>query len=169
MAVLSDTTLRDLAQNGLVHPFQEKNLSPCSIDLTLSDSILVESLDDVRGPWAEVDITHPYPIKPKQFFLASTAEYVKIPPHCSAQILLRSTAARMGFDHSLAGWLDPSFEGQITLELSSKLQLHNLEVVAGQRLIQLIVFNLDHAPERSYAVTGNYQNQVGPTISNLNV
>ena len=116
-----------------------------------------------------IDITEPYQIKPKQFFLATTAETVSIPDDLSAQIILRSTAARAGFNHALAGWIDPGFRGQITLELTNQLQLHDLTVQAGMRLVQLVVFQLNYPVTNSYRVLGNYQGQQGVTPSNLNL
>ena len=168
MAVLSDSTLKDLAFNGLVSPFNPRALSPCSIDLTLGSEIQIECLDDKMGPWLSMDITDPYRLKPKQFILAHTAETITIPDGYSGQILLRSSAARAGFNHALAGWIDPGFHGQITLELTNQLQLHDLEIHAGQRLLQLIIFSLDTPPARPYDLVGNYQHQTGATISNLN-
>lgn len=168
MAVLSDNALANLATNGLVEPFNSAHLSPCSIDLTLGNRIKVESLDDHNSGWVEMDITEPYFLRPKEFVLASTAETVSIPESCSGQILLRSSAARAGYQHSLAGWLDPGFTGEVTLEICNQLLLHTLPLQAGQRLLQLIIFSLDAPPARSYSVTGNYQNQTGPTLSNLN-
>lgn len=168
MAVLSDNALANLALNGLVEPFIPAHLSPCSIDLTLGDQIQVESLDDHGNGWVPLSISDPYFLRPKEFILASTAERVSIPENCSGQILLRSSAARAGYQHSLAGWLDPGFEGEVTLELCNQLLLHTLPLQAGQRLLQLIIFSLDAPPARSYSEVGNYQNQTGPTVSNLN-
>ncbi len=168
MTVLSDNALLNLAIDGLVDPFDSDLLSPCSIDLRLGSQIQVESLDDNGNGWVPMDITTPYLLRPKQFVLAHTAETINIPDGYSGQILLRSSAARAGFNHALAGWIDPGFSGQITLELTNQLQLHDLSICAGQRLLQLIVFKLDTIPNRSYALTGNYQHQTKATISNLN-
>ena len=168
MTVLSDNALRDLALDGLVSPYNPAHISPCSIDLTLGNQIQVESLDDNGNGWVPMDITEPYFLKPKQFILAHTAETITIPDGYSGQILLRSSAARAGFNHALAGWIDPGFHGQITLELTNQLQLHDLEIHAGQRLLQLIIFSLDAPPADSYSQVGNYQHQTGATISNLN-
>ena len=168
--VLNDVDLLCLAEQGMVTPIPRPNhISCCSIDLTIGSQIQIESLDTENGPWVPVDITEPYLIKPKQRILAHTEEYICIPDGYSAQILLRSTAARMGWNHALAGWIDPSFQGQITLELTNDLQLHELQLEKGQRLIQMIVFKLSAPPARNYEATGNYQRQTGATISNNNV
>ena len=168
--VLSDTSINALCEDhGVITPFNPDLLSVCSYDLTLGNTIKVESIDSHNDGWVEVDISKPYRICPKQFFLAHTAETIRLPDHISAQVILRSSAARMGFNHALAGWIDPGFHGQITLELTNQLQLSHLDVHAGQRLVQLVLFKLDRSAAASYRQVGNYQNQTGVTISNRNI
>lgn len=167
MSVLNDHALDTLAQAGMVKPYNPAHLSGCSIDLTLSDHILVESVDDNSNGWVECSIENGYPMKPKQFVLASTAEVITIPHDCCGKIFLRSSAARAGLDHCLAGFLDAGFSGQVTLELSNKFQLHNFELRKGQRLIQLVVYQLNSTPSNTYDLTGNYHGQRRVTPSNL--
>jgi len=168
MSVLSDNTLHDLARDGLVSPYNPAHVSPCSIDLTLGKEIQIECLDDKMGPWLSIDITDPYRLRPGQFVLAHSMQTVFIPDDCAGQVALRSSAARMGLDHALSGWIDSGFCGEITFELKNQLQLHDIELKAGMRLLQLIIFKLDAPPARPYGMVGNYQNQTGATISNLN-
>ena len=167
--VLNDSALHGYASSGMVTPFNIHHVSPCSIDLTLGDKILIESLDQNSNGWCEIDITQPYDLKPKQFILATTAENIKLPDDVSAQIILRSSAARAGWNHALAGWIDPGWNGQITLELTNQKQLNFLSVQAGQRLVQLVCFKLNQPAAAPYSLTGNYQNQVGVTPSNNNL
>ena len=95
------------------------------------------------GDWFEVDLTERgYALDPGEFILAHTAETITIPDDCSAMVLLRSSAARAGYEHSLAGWCDPGFSGQITLELRNNLRFRHLPVSAGLRLCQLVVHKL---------------------------
>lgn len=169
MTVLNDSTLRRYASSGMVQPFNPQHISPCSVDLTLGNEILVESLDMNTNGWVPMDITEPYDLKPKQFILATTAETIKLPDDVSAQIILRSSAARAGWNHALSGWIDPGWSGQITLELTNQRQLSFLSVQAGQRLVQLVCFKLNQPAAMPYGLTGNYQNQVGVTPSNNNL
>lgn len=167
--ILNDSSLGLLsAENFLVTPFNPNHVGPCSIDLTLSDTVLVESCDDKNGPWCSVNIDNGYKIAPKQFFLASTAETVAIPPDCCGQIILRSSTARAGINSLYAGFIDPGFVGTITLELVNELQLSHFEVQTGQRLIQLIIHSLNEPAVCPYEIKGNYQNQSAVTPSNLN-
>lgn len=166
--VLNDNALDTLAKAGMVEPYNPAHLSGCSIDLTLSDHILVESLNDNSNGWVECDITDGFAVKPKQFVLASTAEVITIPHDCCGKIFLRSSAARAGIDHALAGFLDAGFSGQVTLELINNLQLRSFELCKGQRLIQLVVYQLNSTPSNTYDLTGNYHGQRRVTPSNLN-
>ena len=169
MTVLNDSALHHEADRGMVKPYNPLHVGPCSIDLTLGDKILIESLDQNSNGWVEIDITNPYQLKPKQFILATTAETVNIPDDLSAQIILRSSAARAGWNHALAGWIDPGFRGQITLELTNQKQLDFLQVQAGIRLVQLVCFKLNFPASTPYYKVGNYCDQVGVTPSNNNL
>ena len=167
--ILHDTSLRSRALDGLVDPYLPGNIQGSSIDLTLGSTIKVENMQSASGEkWRDIDITQPYNLHPGEFILAHTAETVSIPEDCCAMVLLRSSAARAGYEHSLAGWCDPSFTGQITLELRNNLRYHSLPVQTGMRLCQLVVHKLENVPEHLYAVRGNYQGQKGVTASNAN-
>ena len=167
--ILNDASLRKRATEGLVSPLTLSNVQGSSIDLTLGDRIKVEAPTGSGGDWFEVDLTEQgYALDPGEFILAHTAETVTIPDDCCAMVLLRSSAARAGYEHSLAGWCDPSFSGQITLELRNNLRFRHLPVKAGMRLCQLVVHKLEAVPEQLYSVRGNYQGQTGATASNNN-
>ena len=167
--IYSDTALTSHGYAGMVEPFNRNHVSPCSIDLTIGYHILVESLDDNGDGWVEMDITNGLNIIPKQFVLATTAEVISIPDHMCGQIILRSSAARAGWNHALAGFCDPGFSGQITLELTNQLQLNQLRLTAGDRLVQLVLHSLNEAPQRPYGMVGNYQHQRRTTPSNNNL
>lgn len=167
--ILSDTTLKSLAVNGLVDPFIPDNLQGSSIDLTLGSSIKVEAPVGSGGDWYEVDLNeNGYALDPGEFVLAHTEETISIPDGCAAMVLLRSSAARAGYEHSLAGWCDPSFKGQLTLELRNNLRYRHLPIRKGMRLCQLIVHKLDATAVNLYGIRGNYQGQTGATASNNN-
>ena len=167
--ILNDVALRQRAIDGLVSPLTLSNVQGSSIDLTLGTTIKVEAPVGSGGDWFEVDLTEQgYALDPGEFILAHTAETITIPDDCSAMVLLRSSAARAGYEHSLAGWCDPGFSGQITLELRNNLRFRHLPVSAGLRLCQLVVHKLEAAPEQLYAVRGSYQGQTGATASNNN-
>lgn len=72
---------------------------------------------------------------------------------CVAELRLKSSAARAGLDHALAGWIDPGFRGQLTLELHAH---RPVELITGKCYVQFVVAACLAAPERSYQVTGRY-------------
>lgn len=166
--ILSDTSLKSLALAGLVAPYISDNVQGSSIDLTLGSTIKVESPSGRSNKWVDQSIVEPYSLAPGEFVLAHTEETIKIPKGCAAMVLLRSSAARAGYEHSLAGWCDPFFEGQLTLELRNNLRHHRLALQAGMRLCQLIVHQLDEQAVNHYGLRGNYQGQTGVTASTDN-
>ena len=169
MTVLNDSAIHHEADRGMISPYNPLHVQPCSIDLTLGNKMLIESLDQNSNGWVEVDITKPYQLKPGQFVLCSTAEKVTLPDDIAGQLMLRSSAARKGFDHCLAGFVDSGWSGELTLELRNNLQLNFLEIQAGMRLMQLVCYKLNFPSMANYAVTGKYKNQAGPTPSNNNL
>lgn len=170
--MLSDHQLHEVALSGLVQPYKEAYLQPCSIDLTLGSGLLIEDHGTQNNPrsgaiWNEHDLDFVfYDLAPGEFVLAHTAEIIQMPAEMVGDLVLRSSAARMGFDHCLSGLIDPGFEGQLTLELRNNLRWGTLRLEAGMRIAQLTVNLLDTAPKATYEQTGWYQGQMGPTKSN---
>jgi dCTP deaminase len=93
--------------------------------------------------------------------LGHTTERVRIPDYLAAQVDGKSTWGRRGLlIHSTAGWIDPGFEGQITLELSN-VSSEKIVLTAGVPIAQLVIFRMESAAERPYS--GKYQGQTGVT------
>ena len=84
-------------------------------------------------------------------------------------LMLRSTAARMGLEHSFSGLVDPAFEGQLTLELKNDLKSHVIHLSPGMRLVQLYLESVEGAVVDTYDRVGFYQGQSGPTVSNYRI
>ena len=72
---------------------------------------------------------------------------------CTGELRLKSSAARNGLDHALAGWIDPGFDGTLTLELHAH---RPIELQAGKAYVQLVVASCLATPARSYQQTGRY-------------
>ena len=167
LMICNDYTLNNLAEQGLVQPYNKRHLQPCSIDLTLGQHLKVENPSSADAVWMDVQLDGTYfSLSPGEFILAHTEETVKIPEDCCGDLVLRSSAARAGFDHCLSGLCDPGFEGQLTLELRNNLRNHHLKIEAGMRICQLVIYKLDYPAETPYALRGSYQNQMGATASN---
>ena len=170
MSTLVDHQIRDLCRkSGLVEPFDADLINPASIDVTLGNTIFVEGRicgpEHERSRWRTVDISEGFMFSPGHFILASTAELIRLPNWVEAQFQLKSSRAREGLQHLLAGYIDPGFAGQITLELKNENQRHSIELRPGMRIGQLRFNSLEVPPLKPYSLTGRYMNDTGPVMS----
>ena len=105
-----------------------------------------------------------YVLLPGQFVLATTMEYFRLPDDLTAFVEGRSSLGRMGLFIQNAGWVDPGFEGEITLELFNANRCA-IELKAGRRVGQLVFAKMDDKAENPYR--GKYQGQRGATGSRI--
>lgn len=165
MTILVDFQIRNLCETGMVSPFDPTLVNPASLDVRLGGNILIEAFQD--GGWAPFDISgfseaNPCYLKPGQFILAETVETFAIPRTVSGQFLLKSSRAREGLQHLLAGWIDPGWHGSVlTLELKNIRQLHPIALWPGMKIGQIVFHQVDTTPLRSYAETGRYNGDAG--------
>jgi len=152
--------------SGLVEPFDPEMVNPASIDVTLGPTLLVEGKPGEER-WKEVDIRSwgAYSLAPGEFALAHTQEFIRVPSNMEAVFNLKSSRGREGYEHLLAGYIDPGFHGRVTLELVNVNRYHRLPLEHGMRIGQLRFAKLDEIPMRSYAVTGRYFNDKGVQVS----
>jgi dCTP deaminase len=157
--IFPDYEIRQMCDLGLAEPFDPALINPASLDVRLGDTMLIESVESPElkpYPFWDHSEEHPYLMAPKQFVLAPTLEFVRVPVTCNAQFVLKSSRAREGINHLLAGYLDPGFHGVVTLELVNSRQLHRIPIWPGMKIGQLVFNKMMGPPERSYAVTGRY-------------
>lgn len=169
--ILSDRAIRrELKEGGLsVVPFQDIQIQPASIDFCLGDSFATvkssETVITLHTPVEYETVTKStYLLQPHQFVLATTKEYFKIPRHMIGWIEGRSSIGRIGLFIQNAGWVDPGFEGEITLELYNASDRPIL-LEAGRRVGQMVLAYLDQGVEKPY--NGKYQGQTGATGSRI--
>lgn len=150
--IWNDTKIRTYGNNErLVEPFDPDCVNPATLDLKLGR----EFINLHTGARFEADeIT----LIPGSAILATSLEYVRIPLCTLAQVTLKSSLARQGLNHLLAGTLDPGFEGNVTLEFHSIIPI---TLQYRQRIVQISFSELIEIPERPY--TGRYQGQRGAT------
>ena len=125
--ILSDREIREYISRGelSISPLEQDNVQPASVDFTLGDSYSILESNTSGIIYPDIDITAMYNrfytdefiILPHQFVLATTREYIKLPPNLTAFVEGRSSWGRLGLFIQNAGWVDPGFEGEITLEL----------------------------------------------------
>jgi dCTP deaminase len=102
-------------------------------------------------------------IPPKSFVLGTTIEYIRLPANMTAFVEGRSSIGRLGLFIQNAGWVDPGFEGHITLELYNA-NCVPIELKAGRRLCQLVLASLD---QKGVPYKGKYNGQKNATQSRI--
>jgi len=146
----------------MVVPFDPELLNPASLDVVLGDHLMVESI--YQPEFVRYDISHstesdPYWLQPGEFVLAETQETFNLPEDLSAQFVLKSSRARAGYQHMLAGWCDPGWHGsRLTLELKNVRLHHPLPLYPGLKIGQIVFRTMSSVPLNSYASVGHYNN-----------
>ncbi len=170
--ILSDRTIKELIEKGVlgIEPYEESQIQCSSIDLRLGGEFAKfgegKTIDVRKGiqELEKLEVEEFIDIQPKEFLLATTVEYIRLPSHITAFVEGRSSLGRLGLFIENAGWVDAGFEGQITLELynanNSPIRLY-----VGMRVCQLVFAELDRIPERVYS--GKYRGQKGVTPSRI--
>jgi dCTP deaminase len=179
--VLSDRTIKqEVAAGRLVFdPFDESLVQPSSVDMRVDKSFRVFHNSrypyiDVRKPMdeltdlVEVGGDEPFVLHPGEFVLGQTLERVKLPPDLVARLEGKSSLGRLGLViHSTAGFVDPGFEGNLTLELSNLATLP-ITIYEGMPIGQISFMRMDGPVENPYggqAARSKYQGQAEPTAS----
>lgn len=163
MSTIVDWQIRLLALNNeLIIPYCEEQLNPASYDVVLADSIRIETPQKTARRWMTVDISaQTYWLKPGEFILAATQEIIHVPEYLQSEFCLKSSRGREGYNHMLAGYIDPGFRGQVTLEIHNCNRFNDLPLFSGLRMGQLRFSKLEAIPERSYKLTGRYCDDMG--------
>ena len=170
--ILSDKTIETMLQEGTlgIEPLEKEQIQPASVDIRLGDTFgIVEDTSSgiltLDGQIAYKTIrTERYLLLPGQFVLATTMEYFRLPEDVTAFVEGRSSLGRMGLFIQNAGWVDPGFEGEITLELFNANRCA-IELRAGRRVGQLVFARMDQSARNPYR--GKYQGQRGATGSRV--
>ena len=179
--MLSDRDIRPAIESGdlVVDPLDPERLQPASVDVHLGRSFRVFTghrhgcIDPTDMAYDLTELVspkdgEPFVLHPGEFALGGTRERVKVSPSLALRLEGRSSLGRLGLlVHSTAGFVDPGFEGRITLELSNISRLPIL-LWPGMGIGQLCVFRLSSPAERPYGSPGlgsRYQGQDGPTAS----
>lgn len=170
--ILSDITIHQMLIDGklVISPMHEQQIQPASVDIRLGDTFCVveDSSEGIINLEREVRYktikSDTYLLLPGQFVLATTMEYIALPDNLTAFVEGRSSLGRLGLFVQNAGWVDPGFKGEITLELFNANRCA-IELKAGRRVGQL-VFALMDKPAL-YPYQGKYQGQRGATGSKV--
>lgn len=170
--ILSDGTLEKMIANKelVVEPLKKESIQPASIDCHLGNHFLL--VEDRQMNTIELDQEIIYReieadeivIPAQSFLLATTQEYIELPDNLTSFVEGRSSIGRIGLFIQNAGWVDPGFKGQITLELYNANSLP-IRLKAGRRICQLVFCKMDQRANKPYA--GKYQGQRNTTGSRV--
>lgn len=172
--MLSDGTIRQLIKKGKIrlsspqYPMEDIQFQSASIDLRLGHRFIRRArVGDTAfaEKWGgRVTLT------PGACMIASTVEKLTLPDNVIAIVDGKSTWGRKFLVvHSTAGYIDPKFSGEITLEMSN-IGEQDIVVHPGDRICQLRFFWLDAPAVRPYGhpeLKSHYQGQTGPTLPHM--
>jgi dCTP deaminase len=179
--VLSDRTIRRLIDEGRIgiEPFDEELVQPSSVDVRVDRFFRVfrnsrypfidvkEEMEDLTE-LVETEDSEPFILHPGEFVLGSTLERITLPDDLVARLEGKSSLGRLGLlIHSTAGFIDPGWDGHVTLELSNVANLP-ITIYVGMKIGQLSFVQLSEPAENPYgaaALGSKYQGQAGPTPS----
>jgi dCTP deaminase len=161
--ILSDKDIKlELMNKELKIIPEPEVIQPASVDLKLGD--IIKTLDGESWNLNNGG----YNLEPNEFILASTYEHVEIPDYLAARVDGKSSIGRLGLSiHITAGYIDPGFKGNITLEIhncsNQKFRLHK-----KIEICQLVLEQLSSPCENPYGsecLNSHYQNSKGTVYS----
>jgi dCTP deaminase len=179
--VLSDRTIERLIGEGRIgiDPYDPELLQPSSVDVRVDRFFRV--FHNARYPY--IDVKEPqeeltelveiageqaFILHPGEFVLGSTLERIVLPDDLVARLEGKSSLGRLGLlIHSTAGFIDPGFDGHVTLELSNVANLP-ITIYHGMKIGQISFVQLSEPAEKPYGsgdLGSKYQGQTGPTPS----
>ena len=180
MSVLSDKWIKKMALDGMISPFEEKQISEGKISYGLSsfgydarvsnefkiftnvNSEIVDPKNFKSSNFVTKNVSECI-IPPNSFVLASTIEYFKIPKDVLVICLGKSTYARCGIIVNVTP-LEPGWEGHVTLEFSNTTPLP-AKIYANEGVAQFVFLKGNERPEISYSDRkGKYMGQTGVTL-----
>ena len=181
MSVLADRDIRTELEAGRVRidPYDPADLQPSSVDLHLDRRFRVfrnnrYAYIDVRSP--QPDLTEmlsvaddePFILHPGEFVLGQVLEWVELPDNLVSRLEGKSSLGRLGLlIHSTAGYVDPGWKGNLTLELSNVANLP-IALYYGMKIGQISFFQMSSPVDRPYGspeLGSKYQGQSEPTAS----
>ena len=179
--ILSDRSLREQIEAGriVIDPFDPTCVQPSSIDVKIGNLFRVfrnhtSAVIDVKVNQEDLTelITIPddgvFMLHPGEFVLGSTLERIAVPDDLVSRIEGKSSLGRLGLIiHSTAGFIDPGFDGHVTLELTNIATLP-ITLYPGMKIGQVSFVRMTTPADQPYgkgARGSKYQGQRGPTPS----
>jgi len=180
--VLSDRTIKDEIARGriIIEPLSPDCIQPASVDLHLDKKLLafkpqrLPTYIDVRrnldhlNELVELDEDNAFFLNPGEFVLVSTLESITLPDDIVGRLEGKSSLGRIGLlIHSTAGYVDPGWQGHLTIELSNVAKLP-ITLYYKMKIGQISFLRLTTPADRLYGAVelgSKYQGQTEPTAS----
>ena len=172
--VLSDRTIKLEIANGriAIEPCDPDDIQPSSVDLHLGQDFQV--FRNSRYPYIDpareqpgltervsASVEEPFVLHPGEFVLGTTVERIALPEDLVGRLEGKSSLGRLGLlIHSTAGYVDPGWDGTLTLELSNVANLPIL-LVPGMKIGQISFAQMTTAVDRPYGHPGLGSKYVG--------
>ena len=183
--ILSDRSIKEGIANGriVMTPYDESLVQPASIDIRLDGRFRVfrnyryscidpKALQEDLTELVEVGPDEPFIVHPGEFILGNTVERIKLGDDLVARLEGKSSLGRLGLIvHATAGYVDPGFEGNITLELSNVANLP-IRLYPGMKVGQISFFAMSTPADRPYGhpdLGSKYKGQSAPTASRMHL
>ena len=181
--IFSDRTILEAIKDGRVSidPFDRDLVQPSSVDVRCDYYFrvfenhrypLIDPKAVQRDLTKEVEASedNPFILHPGEFVLGTTLETIHLGDDVVARLEGKSSLGRLGLlIHSTAGFIDPGFHGQVTLELSNVANLP-IAIYPEMKIGQVSFYQMTTAAEHPYgsaALGSKYQGQTGPTASRM--
>ena len=179
--LLSDRDIRAAVADGRlgIDPFDDALVQPSSVDVRLDSLFRVfnntrythidpAKQQDELTSLVEPAKGEPFVLHPGEFVLGSTLECCTLPDDLAGRLEGKSSLGRLGLlTHSTAGFIDPGWDGHVTLELSNVANLP-ITIYHGMKIGQISFMQLSEptsTPYGSSSLGSKYQGQRGPTPS----
>jgi dCTP deaminase len=164
MTILNDGSMRAAIEAGriTIRPFIPESIQPASYDLRLGPVLKIAGVAGFRTHHLLDD--GPFWLSQFTFLLASTLEWIEVPDDLSAILAGKSTRAREGIVLENAGYVDPNWRGELTLELfhfSPRPVLLRHGMPIGQIRFEMMTGRCER-PYGSDGLGSHYQNSKGP-------
>ena len=181
--IFSDRSIKDAIASGriIIDPYDKTMVQPSSVDVRCDRFFRVfenhryahidpKAPQDDLTAMVEAAEEDPFILHPGEFVLGATLEVVGLPDDVVARLEGKSSLGRLGLlIHSTAGFIDPGFKGQVTLELSNVANLP-ITIYPGMKIGQISFYQMTSPAEHPYGspeLGSKYQGQTGPTASRM--
>lgn len=169
-------------KHPMIEPYDSSLVNAASYDLRLGDKLKIAKIVEyqvqsfyvgeqfylMRVPvkpteWIDIDLSDgfEYWMQDNDFILSETEPIFHIPRYISAQFVLKSSRGREGYEHALAGYIDPAWhDSKLTVELH-KINPNPVVLRKGLKIGQIVFTRTDAQPIEAYDVRGRYNYDKG--------